>query len=186
MDCTRCNIKSCRTSATRCAATKLDIDSIKNSYYEPQNQAIVQAAAQLVDNGRAGTLGRLEELAEYSKLMNYSRIGLAYCWGMETLAAQVRDYFLSHGFYVVPVSCTVGALSQAEVNETSSLRGVSCNPLSQAEQLNNENIDIALSMGLCVGHDILFNEKIQAPVTTILVKDRVYNNNPIAFLERTK
>lgn len=50
---------------------------------EAGNQKVIQAAAELVDHGRAGTLSRLEETIEFAKLMDYKRIGLAYCYGKE-------------------------------------------------------------------------------------------------------
>ncbi len=37
-------------------------------------------------------------------------------------------------------------------------------------------------MGLCVGHDMLFNKYSEAPVTTLVVKDRVTGHNPTAVL----
>jgi len=36
--------------------------------------------------------------------------------------------------------------------------------------------------GLCVGHDMLFSMHSKAPVTTLVVKDRVTGHNPIAVL----
>ena len=38
------------------------------------------------------------------------------------------------------------------------------------------------SLGLCVGHDMLFNKHSKAPVTTLVVKDRVTGHNPVAVL----
>ena len=37
-------------------------------------------------------------------------------------------------------------------------------------------------VGLCVGHDMLFNKHSTAPVTTLVVKDRVTGHNPVAVL----
>lgn len=37
-------------------------------------------------------------------------------------------------------------------------------------------------MGLCLGHDVLFNKHSVAPVTTVIVKDRVLANNPAGAL----
>jgi len=33
-------------------------------------------------------------------------------------------------------------------------------------------------VGLCVGHDILFQKYSKAPTTTLIVKDRVLAHNP--------
>jgi uncharacterized metal-binding protein len=37
-------------------------------------------------------------------------------------------------------------------------------------------------VGLCVGHDMLFSKHSRAPVTTLVVKDRVTGHNPAAVL----
>ena len=88
MDCTKCNTKQCRTG-TAYKATKSNADDVRAMYHEPHNQTIVQAAAQLVDNGRAGSLSRMQEIVEFAKTMQYKNIGLAYCYGMEVQAAEV-------------------------------------------------------------------------------------------------
>jgi uncharacterized metal-binding protein len=148
------------------------------TYHLPDNQKIIQAAAELVDNGRAGTLSRLQEIIEFSKSMNFKRIGIAYCYGMEKDAALVTQIFRESGFKLCPVSCTTGGFMQSGVNDKSKIEKVSCNPLAQSEQLNSENVDFTISMGLCLGHDILFQKNIKSYTTTLLVKDRIHNHNP--------
>jgi uncharacterized metal-binding protein len=37
-------------------------------------------------------------------------------------------------------------------------------------------------MGLCLGHDMIFNAKSKAPVTPLVVKDRKENHNTIKLL----
>ncbi len=181
MDCTKCNTKKCRKTEA-CNALQFDANALMEKYHLPDNQEIIRAAAQLVDNGRAGTLSRLQEIIEFSRSMKFQRIGLAYCYGMEQNAALVANILRNSGFKTVPVSCTAGGFKQLEVNSESSLHGVSCNPLAQAEQLNQENVDLTISMGLCLGHDLLFQKQIKTYTTTLLVKDRVYNHNPVEEL----
>jgi uncharacterized metal-binding protein len=43
-------------------------------------------------------------------------------------------------------------------------------------------MEMNIIMGLCVGHDMLFNKYSEAPVTTLVVKDRVTGHNPVAVL----
>jgi uncharacterized metal-binding protein len=57
-----------------------------------------------------------------------------------------------------------------------------CNPIAQAQILNAEGMEMNIIMGLCVGHDMLFNKYSTAPVTTLVVKDRVTGHNPAAVL----
>ena len=57
-----------------------------------------------------------------------------------------------------------------------------CNPVAQARILNEVGTDLNVIVGLCVGHDILFSRHSAAPVTTLVVKDRVTGHNPAAAL----
>lgn len=181
MDCIKCNTKTCRVTEA-CGAQKFDAEALMVTYHLPENMKIIQAAAQLVDNGRAGTLSRLQEVIEFSKRMNFQRIGIAYCYGMEKESALITTIFRQSGFKVYPVSCTTGGFKQSEVNPESNIAKVSCNPLAQAEQINNESVDFTITVGLCLGHDILFNKHIKSFTTTLIVKDRVHNHNPINAL----
>ena len=181
MDCTNCTFdKKCRDTET-CKATSFDVDEVVQKYSE--EKAIVQAAASLVDNGRAGTLSRLQETIAFARKMEYKRIGLAYCYGMENQVKQIAEIIRSNGLNVRPVSCTIGGIPQNEVNPESSICNVSCNPIGQALQLNHENVDLVVMIGLCLGHDILFQREVNADCTTLVVKDRVHNHAPLKVLE---
>jgi uncharacterized metal-binding protein len=142
-------------------------------YHRGDTQSIVQAAARLVDDGLAGTLSRVQELERFILDRDYAKVGLAYCSGMENEARQILDRLRGRGIRAVAVSCTVGGLAQAAINEVSSKPGVSCNPLTQAAQLEAEGVDLAVIVGLCLGHDILFTKAFRRDQTTLVVKDRV-------------
>ena len=57
-----------------------------------------------------------------------------------------------------------------------------CNPIMQAEVLNETGTDLNVVMGLCVGHDSLFYKYSDALCTTLVTKDRVLGHNPVAAL----
>lgn len=180
MDCTNCTYdRQCRTTGA-CKATTFDRQTVVQEY--AKNEKMVQAAAALVDHGRAGTLSRLQEIIAFSKQMKYQRIGLAYCYGMETQAKQIADILRNNELKVRAVSCTVGGIPQNEINPESDYCSVSCNPIGQARQLNQEGVDLVLVIGLCLGHDILFQREIKVDCTTLVVKDRVYNHAPLNVL----
>lgn len=185
MNCTRCNSKSCRAGVA-CGNEKFDIETVMDQFHTPSNQKIVQAAAHLVDNGRAGTLSRLEEIIEFSKHMQYQRVGLAYCYGMESDAILVRDIFKKEGINLQTISCSLGSLLQDAVNEASCIHKISCNPIGQAHQLNAENVDFVIIMGICLGHDILLQKNLHADFTTFIVKDRTNNHNPMESINHLK
>lgn len=178
MDCVRCTPKHCRTTSS-CGAEKFDSNELISQYGEHESQRIVQAAAELVDAGRAGTLSRLQELIEFSGKMRYRKVGLAYCYGMEREARFVKEAFLRGGVPMISVSCTVGGLSQNALNRESEIPNVSCNPIGQAKQLEAEGADFVVLMGICLGHDILLQRNLNVDFTTLVVKDRVFAHDPI-------
>lgn len=53
-----------------------------------------------------------------------------------------------------------------------------CNPIGQASLLNEQKTEFNVAIGLCVGHDSLFYRYSDAPVTTLVAKDRVLAHNP--------
>ena len=57
-----------------------------------------------------------------------------------------------------------------------------CNPIAQAEIINEEKPDWVILLGLCVGHDTLFLKYCKQPVTVLAVKDRVLAHNPLAAI----
>ena len=179
MNCTRCTARGCR-NAVPCGAEEDIHHYVLDRYREPEEQNIVRAAAELVDNGRAGMLNRLEEIGEFAAAVGYKSLGVAYCFAMEEDAGLVANYLKKRGFSVSSVSCTVGGMEQSSINSASSIEAVSCNPIFQAEQLNREGVDLVITMGLCLGHDILFNKYIKADQTTLVVKDRTTGHNPLA------
>jgi len=182
MNCINCNIKSCR-NLEACKAQNVDNELVLNEYLEEDTQQIVQVAAGLVDGGKAGEMSRLDEIVEFVNNMKYKKVGLAYCYGMETEAGLLKSTLQKKGIHsIISVSCTVGGLAQDEVNSKSCIHHVACNPIGQAKQLNSKKVDITITMGLCLGHDILLNKNINSDLTTFVVKDRVYNHNPIEAL----
>ena len=178
MLCTHCKHHSCRQLES-CGAEAFDREVVRKEYQDPAIQSAVQTAAQLVDNGRAGILNRLQEIIEFARGSDYQKIGLAYCYGMEADARKVTELMRQSGFKVEAVSCTTGAIAQDEINTASSIHNVSCNPLGQAAQLQSTSPDLVVMMGLCMGHDILFQQKLRMPMTTLVVKDRPNSHNPL-------
>ncbi len=181
MNCTLCGAKSCRSTVS-CGAEKFDREGLVHDYRQESTAPLVESAARLVDGGRAGTMDRVQELIEYIHDQGLNKVGLAYCYGMEKEAVLAVKRLKESGAGIEAVSCTVGALPQNEVNAKSELPGVSCNPLGQAAQLNAAGVELTVTMGLCLGHDILFNRQIESDVTTLVVKDRVHNHAPLKAL----
>lgn len=178
MDCLSCTSKSCRIGKS-CGTEKFQTEEVLNQYSDKDEASLVQAASHLVDGGRAGELSRIQELLEFAKIKKYKKVGLAYCYGMEKQANLVKKLFLEENIPCIGVSCTCGAMAQNVINSQSELLGVSCNPLSQAKQMMAEGVDLAVPIGLCLGHDILFQKEFTGDQTVLVVKDRVHNHNPL-------
>jgi len=94
----------------------------------------------------------------------------------------------AQGFEPLSVCCKAGSIDKRELGlrEEDKVRPgtfePACNPIAQAEICNRLETDMNIILGLCVGHDMLFNRRSKAPVTTLVVKDRVTGHNPIAVL----
>lgn len=141
--------------------------------YDPASLHIMQAA----EDGYVRGSGRLEEIRNFAGKAGIKKIGIAYCVSMPKEAETVRR-FLSADFEVYTVDCKCGRITKKELlgGEGTSIM---CNPSGQAEYLKENNTELNISMGLCVGHDMLFCQKSGVPVTTLVVKDRVNQHNPI-------
>jgi uncharacterized metal-binding protein len=131
-------------------------------------------------------LTRLEEIIAFAHHAGFSRLGLAFCIGLQHEARIVCRVFRANGFAVDSVVCKSGALPKeglglCEEDKVSPGQFESmCNPIGQAQALARAGTDFNVVLGLCVGHDALFVRQSQAPVTVLAVKDRVLGHNPLA------
>ncbi len=132
---------------------------------------------------------RIIELIQFAQKCGYKKLGLAFCAGLANEARTLTGILENHGFQVVSVRCKVGAVPKERigVKPQEKIAGPSsyesmCNPIAQAEILNEERVDLAVMLGLCIGHDTLFLKYCRVPVTVIAVKDRVTGHNPLAAL----
>jgi uncharacterized metal-binding protein len=131
---------------------------------------------------------RVEDTIALAKLMGYQKVGIATCVGLLDETKQLCDILTAQGLTPYSVCCKSGSIDKLELGlqEAEKVRPNSfepaCNPIAQAEILNKAGADMNLIVGLCVGHDMLFSKYSQAPVSTIVVKDRVTGHNPAAVL----
>ncbi len=132
------------------------------------------------------TKTRIQEICEFAKRMNYTKLGLVFCIGLSAEAAAVDSIFRAHGFDVVSVCCKAGRTSKDTLgleDKDKIFWGTDeamCNPIFQAYALNAEKTDFNVLLGLCVGHDSLFFKHADAYTTVLAVKDRVTGHNPLA------
>ena len=124
---------------------------------------------------------RIELIRDLARGLNYKTIGLANCV-MFNRETKVIQAFLSKYFTVHSVNCKYGRLRENELFNGGSTR-IICNPAGQADFLNENNCDMNVSIGLCVGHDMIFNAQSRAPVTTLFTKDFTNGNDPAAAVD---
>ncbi|SNB47372.1 DUF1847 domain-containing protein [Geobacter sp. DSM 9736] len=131
---------------------------------------------------------RVEDTIAFAKLMGYSRIGIATCIGLLDESERLASILQAQGLQPMSVCCKAGSIDKLEIGlkEEEKVRPgtfePACNPVAQAEICNRCGTDMNIIVGLCIGHDMLFTKHSQAPVTTLVVKDRVTGHNPAAVL----
>jgi len=121
--------------------------------------------------------------------MRYTRLGIALCVGLKEEARMLTSIFEAKGFEVASVNCKVGRIPKEDIGLAGDEKIMGpdimepmCNSIAQAEVLNAEQVDLAVMLGLCVGHDTLFIKYCNVPCTVLAVKDRVLGHNPLAAL----
>ena len=165
-------------------------EEARKLYQSPENITLAQMAGRAADDGYArqedgsfrADRTRVEELVYFCREMNFRKLGLLFCMGFAREAAIVEEILRANGFEVISAICKVGNLPKAAL-ELEDLRDEpACNPILQAELVNEAETDFNIFMGLCIGHDTLLFKYVKAPVTVLAVKDRVLGHNPLAAI----
>jgi uncharacterized metal-binding protein len=131
---------------------------------------------------------RVEDTIAFALLMGYKKIGIATCIGLLEETDRLVAILKAQGLEPSSVCCKAGSIDKKELGlkEEEKVRPgtfePACNPIAQAEICNRLGTDMNIIVGLCIGHDMLFTKHSQAPVTTLVVKDRVTGHNPAAVL----
>ncbi|MDY0261427.1 DUF1847 domain-containing protein [Syntrophotalea acetylenica] len=134
----------------------------------------------LADAAKGKGLSRIDEIARFARAAGYTRLGIAHCVAVREAAQRLEERLALEGFEVSRVDCKVCKLPAAALSPGG--RGISCNPIGQARQLAQADTQLNISLGLCLGHDLLFAKHSRAPVTTLIVKDRSNGHNPLLAL----
>jgi uncharacterized metal-binding protein len=139
--------------------------------------------------GRRTKNPRILELIQFSRKCGYKKLGIAFCGGLANEARMLTEILENNGFEVISVRCKVGAIPKEKIGIKPEQKLTDpeqwesmCNPITQAEVMNDEQVDLAVMLGLCIGHDTLFLKYCKVPTTVIAVKDRVTGHNPLAAL----
>ena len=176
MNCAFCSHNKCYTSGQNC--TKMTHEEVCESYSEEEKQMMKASSA--TESRNYMQMTRLEESVYFAKEMGVKKVGIAFCIGLRNEARFVAQYFKNQGFAVESVCCKVCSvdkdLLELEKIKKGSIEAM-CNPKTQAKILNEAKTELNFIVGLCVGHDMIFTKACEAPVSSIITKDRVLAHN---------
>lgn len=185
---TNCNLEN-GTYPEFCLTTNMNEEVLADAmscYEDGENRKIAQVSASVEHDGYMQWC-RVEEIIVFARRMGYKKLGIATCVGLITETRKLTQILRNHGFEVFGIACKCGTQKKASVGcapECDELGPNMCNPILQAKMLNAEKTDFNIVMGLCVGHDSLFYKHSEAPVTTLVAKDRVLGHNPVAAIHQ--
>lgn len=191
--CAQCAIHACRKAEPEkmpqnCPMRNQPLmEEAFEKYSLPENRTFYITASELEALGYC-QWPRVKETIQLCLRMHYTRVGLAFCWGLRNEARVVDTLLRRAGLEVVSVICKTGGIDKKTcgIPEEHTLRPGQhesmCNPIAQAQLLNEQHTQFNIVMGLCVGHDSMFYKYSEALVTTLVAKDRVLGHNPAAAL----
>lgn len=192
LSCIDCAINNCEqrdaVHPAFCPGNSFDLANdrvLKQQIEEEQNRKIIEAAAYSAHVGHREKLSHLEETVVFAKRFGARKIGIAACVSLAAESRNTAKVLRAQGFEVVGAVCKAGCITFGELNVEPDERGpeaVLCNPLYQAQLLNEAQTDLNVVIGLCTGHDALFLRYAQAPCTVLTAKDFKFDNCSIRAL----
>ncbi|MBM3163490.1 MAG: DUF1847 domain-containing protein [Chlorobi bacterium] len=195
VSCSDCRLLNCYRQESRfpdfCPGEGVEeqaLDGVISRYCGDEDDARTARAAAEVEGLYYGKLTRVEEVLAFARRIGACKIGLATCVGLVEETRLFSGILKHNGFEPYAVLCKIGSVDKTEIGigEELKLRPESfealCNPILQAQMLNEWKSELNVVIGLCVGHDALFCKHSEALVTTLIVKDRVLAHNPAAAL----
>jgi uncharacterized metal-binding protein len=108
-------------------------------------------------------IDRVQEIIEYSREAGINKIGIANCTTFNKEADLLNTILSGAGFSVEKVNCKYGRVPFDDL--VPGYKGITCNPAGQAKYLEDKGTELNIMMGLCLGHDMIFNARSKAPVT---------------------
>ena len=188
--CSYCTKKACRhgekeNMPANCPCLDEQLAEESKAAYQGEALKIALAACKTEYEGYCKRT-RVEEIMEFANSMGYRKLGIAHCIGLSSEARTAAKIFSANGFEVETVCCKAGAIPKEALGASAyQLREgyeSACNPVGQAMLLEKAGCELAVIVGLCVGHDTLFIRASRLPITYLVVKDRAIGHNPAAAL----
>jgi uncharacterized metal-binding protein len=195
LNCSNCSVGNCahlkKSFPEFCLTTNAKegvVDKVTQHYIKSPKERKIALTAAKIEANYYGRATRVEETLLFIRDMGYKKVGAATCVGLLSECNLFAKAARAKGIDIYGVGCKVGAVDKTAIglDENQKLspgrHESMCNPILQAELLNEEKTELNVIIGLCVGHDSLFIRHSKAPVTYLIVKDRVLCHNPAAAL----
>ena len=163
------------------------MDAARQMYEDPFCYRVSQESARVEAEGYCKWT-RVEEICQFAKKMEFTKIGIATCISFVDHANTLSQILESHGFEVASCACKHDGIPKEDIGleDHEKIRPGGhesmCNPISQAQMLNDAGCQLNVVLGLCIGHDSLFFKHSEGLATTLIAKDRVLAHNPIGAL----
>ena len=157
-------------------------------YEDPFYHRVAQESSRVEAEGYCQWT-RVEEICQFAKKMEFTKIGIATCISFVDYARTLSQILESHGFEVASAACKHDGIAKEDIGlkDSEKIRPGKhesmCNPISQARLLNDAGCQFNVVLGLCIGHDSMFFKHSEGLATTLVAKDRVLAHNPIGALE---
>jgi len=176
-DCATCDTRECADGADCHDIADETLAILRDPAIAP-----IHRAAGAIEARHYRQKTRLAETALSAHELGCRRLGLAFCIGLADEARVIAEV-LGRDFEVVSVCCKAGGIDKEDLGleqiRPEAELEVTCNPAAQARLMNDAGTDLNVICGLCVGHDAIFCRLSDAPVTTLVAKDRVLAHNPL-------
>jgi len=198
LSCADCGVVNCKDRSREfprfCLTAGLGeerIAQVTERYQSNETDLKIAQTAAVIESEFYGRTTRVEETLLFIKRMGYKKVGVAACVGLLRECSTFAKIARAKGIEVYAAACKIGGVDKTEIGipEVKKLKPggyeAMCNPILQAEALNEAGTDFNVVIGLCVGHDTLFLKYSKAPVTYLIVKDRVLCHNPAGALYMT-
>jgi len=166
--CARCESFTCRTGSRSAAPSTCPMHesfpSFEALYATAERQRMAYESA-IVEVTGYGRWTRIEEIVQLADRMGYARLGIGHCPPTEAEAKRVAHLLERRGLEPI--------LPEAVVQ---------CDPAGQATLFAERRSQFNVVAGMCVGHDAIFIRHSTVPVTSLIVSDRRFRDNPAAAL----
>lgn len=189
--CANCAVKNCakkfgeeKVYPRTCPTLRDEIPEFLKNYEDPQTRFLAHCSSisSAMDHGES----RFEQTVRFARECGFKKLGIAFCISLEEQARDCANLLRREGFEVESVICKVGHHDRRVVDVDDPRGKPMCNPVAQAEYLNQAGTEFNIVIGLCVGHDTLFVKYSKAPVTVLIAKDHRYHNCPAEYFRDHK